>query len=158
MPLSARRGGRDAEQELERQEREAVRSVEGQGHVEGAGSSDRELAGFIQPRRQELRLRLIEVLVLARRDDRAEEGRRPQGRQGNRAQEFLTLRNRVDVKRGATAASAWVFGPRRDRSSPTPHACRQPASWRSRRARTTMAVPMVCCCLGGMRVRIRSST
>src|SRR3954470_23230939 len=47
-------GGRHAEQEREREEREAVRGVEGQGHVEGARGEDRELAGRVEPWREEL--------------------------------------------------------------------------------------------------------
>src|SRR5581483_347524 len=80
-----------ARQASERQEREAVRGAEGQGDVEGARGEDRELARRLEPRRQELALRLVAWRhVEAGRHDRAEEGRRPQGRQGDRAQELLT--------------------------------------------------------------------
>src|SRR4029453_17230798 len=72
-----------AEQACERQEREAVRGPEGQGDVEGAGREDRELAGRVEPRRQEVGLRWQ---LLPGRDDRAEEGRGPQGWQGRGAE------------------------------------------------------------------------
>src|SRR3954468_9785669 len=74
-----RRGGRDAEQEREREEREAVRGIEGRGDVEGAGGSHCELARRVEPGREELGFGLV---VVPGRDDGPEEGGRPQGRQG----------------------------------------------------------------------------
>ncbi|HYZ75992.1 MAG TPA: hypothetical protein VE596_01340 [Gaiellaceae bacterium] len=45
-----------AEQTSQRQEREAVRRPEEEGHVEGARGEDRQLAGRLEPRREEVRL------------------------------------------------------------------------------------------------------
>src|SRR5438132_12754777 len=74
----------------ERQEREAVRSVEGQGNVEGARGEDRELAGRVEPRWEEVRLvELVAQQLEPGRNDRAEEGGRTQGRPGN-GEEVLT--------------------------------------------------------------------
>src|SRR3954454_24379021 len=75
-----------AGQELEREEREAVRGVEGQGHVEGARGEDRQLAGRVEPWREELGV--LELGVVAGRYHRPEEGGRPQGRKGNRPEEL----------------------------------------------------------------------
>src|SRR3954452_8662346 len=76
-----------AQQEQQRQEREAVRGAEGQGHVEGARSEDLELRRLVQPRRQEVRLlQLLTQQLVAGRHDCAEESSRPQGRQGSCAQ------------------------------------------------------------------------
>ena len=47
-------GGVHAQQASKRQEREAVRGVEGEGHVEGARRQDRELARLLVARRQEV--------------------------------------------------------------------------------------------------------
>src|SRR5439155_25872631 len=79
---------RSAQLELERQEREAVREAQGEGDVEGARGEDRQFAGRVEPRRQEVRLLVHTLVVLAGRDDGPEEGRRPQGRQSDRAQEL----------------------------------------------------------------------
>src|SRR5438445_276575 len=68
-----------ARQATERQEREAVREAQGEGDVEGARGEDRELAGRVEPRRQEIAFELVTVELVAGRHDRAEEGRRPQG-------------------------------------------------------------------------------
>jgi hypothetical protein len=59
--------------------------LKGEGHVEGARGEDRELAGRVEPRRQEVRLRR---LFEAGRYDRAEEGSGPQGRPRHRAEEL----------------------------------------------------------------------
>src|SRR3954447_12222325 len=85
-----REGGPDAGQELERQEREAVRSAEGQGNVQGARREDLELPGRVEPWREEVGF-VVELvqLVEAGRYDGTEEGSRPQGRQGRR-EEVLT--------------------------------------------------------------------
>src|SRR3954447_4027426 len=74
-----------AEQERQRQEREAVRGSEGQGHVEGARGEDREFPERLETRWSEIGLRREQ---LARGHDRAEEGRGAQGRQGDREQEL----------------------------------------------------------------------
>jgi hypothetical protein len=59
-----------------------------EGLVQGACGEDRELARRLEPRRQQVRLRLSEPLDCpAGRDDGAEESRRPQGRQGQPRQE-----------------------------------------------------------------------
>src|SRR5438309_112300 len=42
--IQQERGDRDAGEESERQEQEAVRGSQGQGHVQGAGGEDRQLA------------------------------------------------------------------------------------------------------------------
>src|SRR5581483_672750 len=81
-PRRGNGGEADAGQEGERQEREAVRGPQGQGHVEGARGEDRELAGLVEQRR-EIDLTLV---VVAGRNDGAEEGGRPQGRARDRAQ------------------------------------------------------------------------
>ena len=62
------------------------RGPEGQGHVQGACRQDRELSGRVEPGREEVRLGRK---FIPRRDDRAEEGRRAEGRQGDRAQAQL---------------------------------------------------------------------
>jgi carboxylate-amine ligase len=49
-------GEADARQAAQREEREAVRGIEGQGHVEGAGGAHRELSGGIAPGWGEVRL------------------------------------------------------------------------------------------------------
>src|SRR5919204_869516 len=87
-------GGCSARQATERQEREAVRRAEEARDVEAACGADRELAGLVEPRREEVRLELVLVAfqLAAGRDDGSEEGCRPQGRQGNRAQEVTTQR------------------------------------------------------------------
>jgi hypothetical protein len=54
--------------------------LKGKGDVEGARGEDLQLAGRIEPRRQEVRLELLAVELEAGRHDRPEEGRRPQGR------------------------------------------------------------------------------
>src|SRR4051812_2678568 len=59
-----------AEQERQRQEREAVRSPQGQGHVEGARREDLQLPGRVESWRQEERLGLEPE---AGRDDGTEE-------------------------------------------------------------------------------------
>src|SRR6188474_2570390 len=71
---------------VRREKREAIRSPEGQGHVQGACRQDRELSGRVEPGREEVRLGRKSI---PRRDDRAEEGRRAEGRQGDRAQAQL---------------------------------------------------------------------
>src|ERR671931_2126524 len=72
----------------ERQEREAVREAEGEGDVEGAGGEDRQLAGRLEPRWEEVPFVELAEQLLPGRDDRPEEGGRPQGRQGDRPQEL----------------------------------------------------------------------
>jgi hypothetical protein len=67
-----------AQQESERQEREAVRGSEGQGDVEGAGGEDRQLARRFEPRWEEVPFLGLELE--AGRHHRSEEDRRPQGR------------------------------------------------------------------------------
>src|SRR5687768_7526033 len=84
------RGEPHAEQERERQEREAVRRAEEEGHVEGAGGEDRELAWRVQPRRQGVGLGQLQLELEAGRYERAEEGRRSQGRQGRREEELTS--------------------------------------------------------------------
>jgi len=69
----------------EREEREAIRSVEGQGDVEGAGSEDRQLAGRVAQRRKTLTLRVKPQRSPSGRNDSAEESRRPQRRQSDRS-------------------------------------------------------------------------
>src|SRR5439155_17289158 len=76
------RRGLGAEQELERKEREAVREVEGEGHVEGPGGEDLEFVGLLESRWKEVGVILEFELVLARWDDRSEESGGPSGRQG----------------------------------------------------------------------------
>src|SRR6188474_1627404 len=71
---------------VRREKREAIRGPEGQGHVQGACRQDRELSGRVEPGREEVRLGRKSI---PRRDDRAEEGRRAEGRQGDRAQAQL---------------------------------------------------------------------
>src|SRR5581483_10340419 len=94
----ARKGVSDALQERQREEREAVREAEGEGDVEVPRGEDRQLAGLVVPGRQGVVLELLELpLELeAGRDDRAEEGCRPQGRQSHGAQEELD-RVRLDT-------------------------------------------------------------
>src|SRR5207237_2129903 len=71
----------------QRQEREAVREAEGKGNVQGTCGTDLQLAGLLEPRRQEVWIELVLALELeARRHDRPEEGRRPQRRQGRSAE------------------------------------------------------------------------
>src|SRR5207253_1817719 len=84
--------GSRAGQASKRQEREAVREAEGEGNVEGARGEDRELAGRVEPRRQGVAFVVVAQQLLAGRDDRPEEGSRPQGRQGDSAQELGGLR------------------------------------------------------------------
>src|SRR5262245_39169049 len=76
------RGSADAWQEGERQEREAVRGPEGQGHVQGTGGADRELARRVEPGRKVV----LQVELRAGRHDCPEEGGRPQGRARDRKQ------------------------------------------------------------------------
>src|SRR5579862_8689877 len=86
---STAKGGSHAWQASERQEREAVREAEGQGDVEGARGEDRELAGRLESRRQEVGLLVVLPEQLEPgRDDRAEESRRPQGRSRHCPQEL----------------------------------------------------------------------
>ena len=80
-------GGSHARQTTERQEREAVREAEGERDVEGARGEDRELAGRIEPRRQGVRFRHRRT-TRARAGRLPEEGRGPQGRSRDRAQEL----------------------------------------------------------------------
>src|SRR6266516_772282 len=82
-------GGSHARQATERQEREAVREAEGEGDVEGARGEDRQLARRVEPRRQGVGLRGPSTQCLARGHDGAEEGRGPQGRSRDRAQELV---------------------------------------------------------------------
>src|SRR5581483_11509787 len=84
--VTSSEGGVGAEQERQRQEREAVRGAEGQGHVEGARRAHRQLARRVEPRRQGVALVELAQQLVAGWDNRAEEGRRPQGREGHRAQ------------------------------------------------------------------------
>src|SRR5437763_2853931 len=77
----------EAERARRRQEREAVREAEGKGDVQGTCGTDLQLAGLLEPRRQEVWIELVLALELeARRHDRPEEGRRPQRRQGRSAE------------------------------------------------------------------------
>src|SRR5213078_1960434 len=82
LRVDSRKERCDAQQACERQEREAVREAEGKGDVEGAGGEDLQLAGLVESRRQEVRLQLLALELEARRHDRPEEGRGPEGRQG----------------------------------------------------------------------------
>src|SRR2546423_2865421 len=75
-----------AEQPTEREEREAVRGPEGQGHVEGAGGEDRQLPECVVQGRPEVGLR---GELQTGRNHGAEEGRGAQGRQGD-GQEVVT--------------------------------------------------------------------
>jgi uracil-DNA glycosylase len=77
-----------ARQEGAREEREAVRGTEGEGHVQGKGGSDREFARRLKSRRQEISLVFVAFEFLARRNDSSEESGRPQGRQGDSAEEL----------------------------------------------------------------------
>jgi CBS domain-containing protein len=80
-------GVANAVEERECQEREAVREAQGERHVEGARGEDRELSRRLEPRRQEVGLvELLAQQLEAGRHDRAEEGCRPQGRQGDGAE------------------------------------------------------------------------
>src|SRR5688500_13674524 len=65
----ANRGGFDAEQARERQEREAVRSAEGQGDVQGARREDREFSRRVQPWRQEVARELLPLVLESGWDD-----------------------------------------------------------------------------------------
>src|SRR3954451_187792 len=69
-------GGSNAWQISTREEREAVRGPQGQGHVEGARGEDREQPGRVQEGRRALALGQLAVVVVAGRHDRAEEGGR----------------------------------------------------------------------------------
>jgi hypothetical protein len=80
------RGGQVAPEACEREKREAIRGPDGHGHVQGACRQDRELSGRVEPGREEVGLGQKSI---PRRDDRAEEGRRAKGRQGDRAQAQL---------------------------------------------------------------------
>src|SRR5437763_13249691 len=82
--------GDHAEQERQREEREAVRGAEGEGHVEGAGGEDRQLPRRVEPRREGVPQLELEEQLVTGRDDRAEEGRRPQGRQGDGCKALAT--------------------------------------------------------------------
>src|SRR6266540_1656208 len=63
----------DARQETEREEREAVRGSQEQGHVEGTCRTDRQFPRRFQARWRKVRIRLQPK---ARRDDRSEESGR----------------------------------------------------------------------------------
>src|SRR4051794_26910531 len=65
-----------------RQEPQAVRGAQGQGHVEGAGGQDRQLTGRLQARRREVAQRIWQEQP--GRYPCPTQGRRPQGRQGRR--------------------------------------------------------------------------
>ena len=58
------KGALDAREEGTRQEREAVRGAEGEGDVEGASRTNRELSGRIEPRRQEVSFVLVSIVVV----------------------------------------------------------------------------------------------
>jgi hypothetical protein len=77
-----------AEQETQREEREAVREAEGKGDVEGARCANLELAGLVEPGWKEVTFGLVTIQLEPGRHDSAEEGRRPQGRQGHGAEEL----------------------------------------------------------------------
>jgi coenzyme F420-dependent glucose-6-phosphate dehydrogenase len=72
----------NARQESQREEREAVRRAEEEGHVEGARGQDRELARIIEPWRQAIRFGLeLPFQFASGRDHRPEEGSRTEGRE-----------------------------------------------------------------------------
>src|SRR5689334_998581 len=86
-----------------RQERQAVRGLAEEGHEQVARRGDLELAGIVQQRRQELGQppEPPQQRPRQRREYLAEEGRRPEGRQGvelaprrprrDRAPDLITL-------------------------------------------------------------------
>src|SRR3954452_4382841 len=104
--LGTDEGRAHARQERARQEREAVRGAEGQGHVQGAGRKDRQLARRVEPRWEGVAQLELEVQLLAGRDDRPEEGGRPQGRQGGRRKALARGRKRVTRSRVAGVRKA----------------------------------------------------
>src|SRR3954452_23877364 len=68
-----------------REERQAVRGAQEEGHEQGSRCGDRQLRGVLLAGWQEVRQRRLEQeLVEAGRDVAAEEGGGPQGRQGRR--------------------------------------------------------------------------
>src|SRR5437762_6630389 len=97
------------------EERTAVRRSAQEGDVEGASREDLELAGELQPRRQEVGLVVVEEQLEAGRDHRAEEDRGPQGRQGCSEEvlnHFLSLcvATALLLPAGASATAAPVPG------------------------------------------------
>src|SRR4051812_17299728 len=78
----------------QREERQAVRGPEEEGHEQEPRSGDRELRGRVEPRRQEVGQLVVEheEHLEARRDDGAEEGGRPQGRQGHGEEVLASVR------------------------------------------------------------------
>src|SRR5919197_2426605 len=95
-------------QARQREEREAIRGTQGQGHVQGARGTDRELTGSVEPRRQEH----LAQQLLTGRNDRAEEGRGPQGRPRSGSQELAAAAWRTCPTRscsGGTATSKGCF-------------------------------------------------
>jgi DNA end-binding protein Ku len=111
-----RAGGLRAEQAREREEREAVRSPEGQGHVQGAGRPHRQLAGLVEPRRQEVRLG--RQLVPGRHHG-PEEGRRPQGRKGDGEEAELGHQLSGHASRNASSARSVIAATRPRTARPT---------------------------------------
>jgi hypothetical protein len=86
-PQRARRAPRStstARSWVQRQERQAIRSLAQEGHEQEPSGCDLQLRRLREPRREEVgKLELIDQEQSnAGRDDAAEEGRRPQGRQG----------------------------------------------------------------------------
>src|SRR5438270_13416206 len=76
-------GRRRGLEECQRQEREAVRRPEEEGHVQAAGREDRQLPRRVQPRWQAVRFRReLPQQLQARRDVPAEEGSGAQRREG----------------------------------------------------------------------------
>src|SRR4051794_33484468 len=127
----------------QRQERQAVRRAQEEGHEQGSRCGDRELRGVVLARRQEVRQRRREQeLVEAGRDVAAEEGGRPQGRQGRSLEVLSPLREPFHgaPRRGASEnLGAWPWteeahaGPAGARCPPA----RPPATSRSTSAPRT---------------------
>src|SRR5256714_14138765 len=83
-------GGEDAEQAAKREEREAVRGAQEEGHVQEQGRPHRELARLVQSRWEDVRLRLtLEEHRVPGWHDAAEEVGRPQRRKGSRPQAVI---------------------------------------------------------------------
>jgi len=103
-----------ARQATQCEEREAIRSSEGQGHVQRASGEDRELPGSIEPGRQEVRLRRSEAGNEPRWHHGSEEGRGTQGRPGGRAETVLVRsEDEVAVVRVTSGGPLLVRGPMR---------------------------------------------
>src|SRR5919201_6792965 len=84
-----RGGERRAGQTAQREEREAVRSPEGEGDVEITRRADRELTRRLESRWEEVGLGHPAAHDPSGRNDGPEEGGRAQGRQGHRAEASL---------------------------------------------------------------------